>query len=375
MRNKLQDKRRHCDMIRKRTSDALQLTYTWIYIGIYMSTASSHIATGNAYWFLDLSKFISQILPVARTYIPEVLGSSLFTSPKFSMRRDVHELDYKRLSPLAQCSCSVQVPGVVLAHLADLLLRLALDAPILLSGQLTLVQGLEVQPDDRVDRDGEHQHGDGCAVPGAVMRLVIVAEQERGRDPSRVANGDEDAAGEGALAVARLVDRDPGHAGSGTRPQADGDKEGSCEAQADTVVGDQETVAQDHDEAAADTVDAALLRAVTEHGGRQVGRETHGVDGDREALYLGDAPRTHLVDDGRQKHAETVEDRVAAELGDRKRPDPPVPDTLHDVFLVQFLSRERLPDLGLPQQYHIAPVLLAEKLGRLRAVGQDKGDH
>lgn len=97
------------------------------------------------------------------------------------------------------------------AHLSNLLLSLALHSPVLLTRQLSLVKTSEVKVNSGVDTDGKEQHTNGSSVSRAVVRLVLLAEEEGGGDTSRVSDSDEDTTGESTLAVSGLVDGNPGH--------------------------------------------------------------------------------------------------------------------------------------------------------------------
>ena len=264
----------------------------------------------------------------------------------------------------------------MLSHLLNLLLGLALDAPVLLAGELALVLVPHVEEQGSVDAHGEDEHAYGGAVAGNVAGAVVVAVEERGGHAGGVSDGDEDTAGKGSLPVARLVDGDPGHAGAGAGPEAGGDEEAADEAHGDGAVGEQEGVADNHDGGAADAEDAALLDAVAVHGDGEVGAEADNVDGDGEGVDLGGAPflAAHVADDGGQEDAEAVEDGVAAELGKGQGPDLPVLDALNDVLLVHLLAGGGLANLGLAQEDEVAAVLVGEEAGRLRVVGEEPED-
>lgn len=115
-----------------------------------------------------------------------------------------------------------------------------------------------------------------------------------------------------------------------------------------------------------------MLRDVTDPAHHDVRDRTQCVHGDGERLDLSGRPGSDLADDGRQKDAETVEHRVRAVLAQREGVDLPVLHAFLDVFLVEFLRRLGLSDLGLAKEDHIAAVFLGEELRGLRAVGQDE---
>ena len=268
----------------------------------------------------------------------------------------------------------VHVAGVVLAHLINLLLSLALHSPVLLPGKLSLVKTPKVKIDSSVDAHSEGQHADGSTVSGAVVRLIGVAEEERGGNTSRVSDGDKDTTGERSLAVSGLVDSDPSHTGSRSSPKTDGDNEAASETHGLVVVDDEQDVAEHHDESSTDTEEASLLSAVADSGADEVGSKANDVDRDGKTLNLLGSPGPHLIDNGGQEDTETVKDRVAAVLSNGESPNLPVFDGGNDILLVHLLASCRLTNFSASKINKCLTVLGCETLGCSRFVGKDEGN-
>lgn len=141
----------------------------------------------------------------------------------------------------------------MLTHLVNLLLRLALDPPILITPQLPLVSPPERQAHQRVNTHGKHQHPDRRAVPRDVSRRMSCVIQKGSRNTSSVTDGDENTRCKSTLAVTWLVDSDPSHAAARTSPETGGHEEAADEGHGHGAVREEQRVADDHDESARDT--------------------------------------------------------------------------------------------------------------------------
>lgn len=269
---------------------------------------------------------------------------------------------------------SIHVSRVVLAELSNLLLSLALHAPVLLTRKLSLVKTLEVEVDGSVNADRKDKHANRGTVAGTVMGLVFVAEQERGGNTSGVSNGNEDTTSEGTLAISWLIDSDPSHTRSRAGPKTNSNNEASSIAHSSALVGNQKNVADYHSQTSSDAEKSSLLGSIADVGTDQIGNEAHGVHRDCETLHLLVGPLTHLLDDGWQEDTEAVQDRVTAVLSNGESPNGPVLGPSDDVFLVHLLTRCCLTNLRCSQVQEVLSVLLSEELGGCGSVRQDPWD-
>jgi hypothetical protein len=277
------------------------------------------------------------------------------------------------LSTLDQHLNSVHVSWVVLAHLSNFFLSLALHQVIILALALLLVLQAEVEVECGVQRNAQRQQTDGSAVSRVILGCSIGTVEE-GRDNARdVADGDLHTTSEGSLAVTRVIVVDPGKRGASRHPEAECNDEGADVAQYKALVDDQENVAKHTNGQAADAEYALLLNLVTIPRADNVRSKAGKVDWDGHGLDDLVAPTaTHTSDDSRKEDRETVQHAQTDELTDGIGIRLPVLCSVPHILLVHFLAGLGLTNFGHAKGDKVAAIFFCEKLGGLRAVGKDK---